>query len=133
MNEYQGGTDWANEEDVQLTDEFLAGMPKPLYWRVLVMPLRPKEKTASGIVIPREAQDAQSYLNYVGKVVALGDLAYQHERFERQKLRPAVGDYVVYGRYAGQPMTYRGVKLLTLNEDEMLCLCPDPEALQIHV
>lgn len=97
------------------------------------MPLRPKAVSKGGIVIPLAAQEAQKYLNYVGKVVAMGDLSYRHERFEAQKARPKAGDYVIYGRYAGQPLTYRGVRFLFINDDEILGLCPDYDALQIHV
>lgn len=122
-----------DQEDVDLPEEVLAGMPKPLYWRALVMPIRPKRVSKGGIHLPQEALEAQTYLNYVGKVVALGALAYKHARFEGAGELPKVGDYVIYGRYAGQPLTYKGYKFLFINEDEMLGTCPDPEGLQIQV
>lgn len=132
-------TGWDNE-DTELPEGFFEGLPKPLYWRVLVMPIKPTTKTKGGIYIPMEAQDAQKYLNYMGKVVAFGQLAGRNRRlsgapddYHVADGFPEVGDYVVYGRYSGQPMTYKGIKLITINDDEILCTVKDPEALTIHI
>lgn len=120
------GDGWTNE-----TDEVPEGHPVPKLWRVLICPVRPKQKTASGLVIAQSAQDAQKVLNYVGKVVALGPLAYADERF-KGVTPPKIGDWVAYGRYAGMPMTYKGCRLLLVNDDEILCDVPDPEGLTAH-
>lgn len=132
MSEFLEEAEWANE-DREYPEGFWDGLPKPILWRLLVMPVKPKEKSKGGIVIPVQAQDAQRYLNYIGRVVACGELAFKTERFEGDSHLPKLGDYVVYSRYTGQPMTYKGVKLLILNDDEVLGTVPDPEALQIHI
>jgi co-chaperonin GroES (HSP10) len=41
-----------------------------------------------------------------------------------------VGDYVAFGRFAGQKLTHKGVKLLLVNDDEILAVVPNPETLQ---
>lgn len=132
-------TDWGETDDTQLPENFWEELPKPLYWRVLVMPIRPQVKSKGGIVIPIEAQEAQQTLNYMGKVIALGDLAGKSDKLgayrqgERAPNFPNVGEYVIYGRYSGQPVRYKGIKLLWINDDEMLATVPNPETLQVHI
>ena len=132
MSDMETGQDWTNE-DVPRPAEFWNELPRPVLWRILVMPVKPKEISKGGIVIPREAQDAQGHLNYVGKVVSTGALAFKSDKFAGEDGFPKVGDYVLYSRYAGQQMTYRGTKLLIVNDDEILGVVPNPEALQIHI
>lgn len=129
--------DWVNPMD-DLPESFWEEVPKPLYWRVLVMPITAKEKTKSGIVIPVSAQESQKYLNYIGKVIAMGPTAGKHERLGGDGVNvspgfPKIGDYIAYGQYAGQRMTFKGTKLLTLNDDEILHTVPNPDALTVHI
>lgn len=125
----QDNTGWHNDDSVDIPKDH----PVPVLWRILVAPIRAKKQTASGIVIAEEARAAQEHLNYVGKIVALGDMAFKDKRFEGDSNLPGVGDFVVYGRYAGQQMNHRGVKLLIINDDEILAVVKDPESLKIHV
>lgn len=124
--------DWANE-DKEYPAGFWEQLPKSVLWRIVVMPIKPTEKSKGGIVIPVQAQDAQKYVNYIGKIVDTGALAFKAERFAGETNFPKRGDYVVYSRYIGQPMTYKGVKLLIINDDEVLCTVSDPETLQVHI
>ncbi len=123
---------WDNE-DVEYGEEFWSGLPRPILWRILVMPIRPRRISKGGIHLATSTQDAQQYLNYVGKIVAMGGCAFKSDRFSGETNFPGVGEYVIYGRYAGQPLTYRGVRLLTVNDDEILGVVADPEQLKIHV
>ena len=133
MSDYSDAdTEWVND-DVDLPAGFWDTLPKPILWRLVVMPVKAREVSKGGIVIPVSAQEAQQHLNYIGKVVALGGCAYKSAKFDGETSFPKVGDYVVYGRYAGQPMTYKGKKLLTINDDEVLCTVSDPSSLRIHI
>lgn len=132
MMENWDNADWGNQADAEVPTD----MPEPQLWRALVFPMKPKEVSKGGIVIASEAQDAQRHLNYVGRVVKLGPLAGHSEKFRMGNLsgfNVKVGDYVIYGRYAGQPLEYKGVRLLIVNDDEILATVADPEALRIHV
>lgn len=137
MNELD--TEWGAEIDADLPEKFWEELPRPLYWRVLVMPIKPRATSKGGIVIPLEAQDAQKYLNYLGKVVALGDMAGKSERLgshrqgERAPNFPEIGAHIVYGKYSGQKVTYKGVQLLWINDDEILGVVPNPETLKVHI
>ena len=117
----------------ELGEEFFSKMPQPLYWRVLVRPKQPAKMTKGGIALPQETRIAEGYRNYVGQIVAAGGEAFQSERFAREKRLPKVGDWCVYGRYAGQRLEYRGELLIVVNDDELLCVAPDPESLRIYV
>ena len=132
-------TDWGQDSDTQLPEKFWEELPRPLFWRVLVMPIKPVEKSKGGIVIPVEAQEAQKILNYMGKVIALGPLAGRDKRLTGRDDGsfatdfPKPNDHIVYGRYSGQPVTYKGIKLLWINDDEILGIVPNPETLKVHI
>lgn len=136
-NENDSG-EWANFIDTELPEDFFDDLPRPSYWRVLVMPMKPREVSKGGIVLARANQEAQEILNFLGRVVALGPTAGVHERLGGDGTLPShefpkVGDHVIYGRYAGQPLLYRGVKLILINDDELLGTVPNPDLLKASV
>lgn len=129
-----GNAGW-NNEDTDLPEGFYEALPKPTFWRVLVAPTRPKVVSKGGIVLAIANQEAQEILNFIGKVVALGPMAGVHERLGGNGVAPApgfpkIGDYVAFGRYSGQKVSCMGVKVLLLNDDEILAVVPNPDALQ---
>jgi co-chaperonin GroES (HSP10) len=98
--------------------------------------MRPKEVSKGGIVLALANQDAQEILNFVGQVIAVGPTAGTHERLGGDGKNPApgfpkVGDWVGFGRYAGQRAIHKGVKILCINDDELLMTIPNPETLQV--
>ncbi len=90
---------------------------KPLEDRVLVKPVNPETKTASGIYLPESAKEKPMQ----GKVVAVGPgkLLDNGER-----VRPAVkkGDTVVFGKYAGTEIEIKNAKHMIMRESELLGL-----------
>ncbi|MGH9426101.1 MAG: co-chaperone GroES [Terriglobia bacterium] len=120
---------WDNDQDVVVPE----GHPVPVLWRVLIAPVRPRKISKGGILIAESARANQSYLTYVGKIIALGDLAWQHPRFEGETHKLVVGDFVIYGRFAGQALEYKGVKMLLVNDDEILATAKDVDSLKIHI
>lgn len=124
---------WANEAEHELSENFYEDLPCPVYWRVLVMPMAAKQKSKGGILLPSETQDAQQHLTYIGQVLAAGGEAFKSQRFANEKNLPRVGDWIIYGRYAGQRLEYRGVKLLIVNDDEILGKVRDPDSLCVHI
>jgi len=116
--------------------------PIPVGWRILIEPIKVEEKTASGLVLPEQAIAAKEHLRYIGRVVAMGHLCYQHQKFagEDNAAKPwcKVGDYVAHGAYAGQEIKVRDregrkyVSLKLLNDDEVLSVIPRPESVLIY-
>ena len=101
-------------------------LPKPTGWRILVLPFRMKEKTDAGLLIGSETIDRQQVASQCGNVIAMGDSCYKDE--ERYPNGPwcAVGDWVVFARYAGSRIEIEGGEVRLLNEDEILATVQDP-------
>ncbi len=130
-----GNSGWDNE-DTELPSGFWDDLPRPLFWRLLVTPLKPREVTRGGIVLAQANQEAQDILNFMGKIVAAGPMAGKHERLGGDGVNtaagfPQIGDYVAYGRFAGQRLIHRGIRLICLNDDEILAVIPNPETVQV--
>ena len=88
---------------------------KPLYDRILVRRLDPKEEIKGGIIITDTAKEKPME----GKVVAVGegklDKAGKHI-----PLQVKVGDKVLIGKYSGQEVKIDDVEHVIIREDEVL-------------
>jgi chaperonin GroES len=85
---------------------------KPINDRVVVKPAKAEEKTAGGIIIPDTAKEKPQR----GEVVAVGPGK------DGNLMTVAVGDTVLYGKYAGQEMSYEGNDYLIMREDDILVI-----------
>ena len=126
--------DFAASELVEMNDEWITGeevsdptpLPSVKGWRLLVRPLPVKRKTESGILLPDQYMEDAEYLNTVGRVLAIGDQAYKHSSFE-DKAWCAVGDYIIWPKHVGRRFVYKGVKLMILEDKNVLMTVPDPQ------
>ena len=57
--------------------ETVKELPKPVGFRILVLPFTPKEKTKGGILFSQEQLDKARISTTCGYVLELGDLAYK--------------------------------------------------------
>lgn len=144
MSEDQTG--FVNMEEDAIDLKAIRKAIKPLLWRVLICPVQPRKKSKGGILMPDQAQDATEHLNYLGRVVSMGPLAGKSAKFENpqyanasNKANPAQylwdvkeGDIVTYGRYSGQRMEWNGVKLLEVNDDEILAVVDSFEGFRVY-
>lgn len=128
----------ANDQWITHEAEDPTPLPRLPGWKLLVRPVPVRAKTKGGILLPDNARGDMEYLNTVGRVLAVGDLAFKFEENRRTPLGHqwlaedyppwcAVGDYVVYAKYAGQKMTYKGVKLLLIKDRDVEFIVPDPQ------
>lgn len=85
---------------------------KPLADRVLVLPAPAETKTASGIIIPDNAQEKP----LKGKVVAIGNGK------KDEPLTVKVGDEVLYGNYSGTELKHEGETYLMMRESDILAV-----------
>jgi len=100
-------------------------------YHILVRPVSIKSKTKGGLLLPDSVKDDVAYLTTVGKVLAVGDLAYKDEdKFPNGKWCD-IGDYVCYARHAGQKLYYKGVRLLLLFDDQIMMKVDDPTNLDM--
>ncbi|MFB9759389.1 MULTISPECIES: co-chaperone GroES [Bacillaceae] len=92
-------------------------MLKPLGDRVVIELVEAEEKTASGIVLPGTAQEKPQE----GKIVAVGT-GRVLENGERVALEVAVGDRIIFSKYAGTEVKYEGTEYLILRESDILAV-----------
>ena len=96
-------------------------LPKPVGYRLLVLPFTPKEKTKGGILFSQEQLDKARIATTCGYVIKMGDLAYQDKsKFNEPWCK--VGDWVMFARYAGARLPIEGGEVRILNDDEVLGL-----------
>jgi chaperonin GroES len=90
---------------------------KPLADRLVVKPLEEEEVTPSGIVLPETAKEKPQK----GEVLAVGPGARDDEG-KRVALEVAIGDKVLFTKYAGTEIKIDGDKLLILRESDILAI-----------
>lgn len=86
---------------------------RPLGDRVVVEPISAQESTKSGIILP-ETVDKEKKAE--GKIIAIGD----GEKI--QKLRLAIGDKVLFGKYAGEDVKVNEVEYKILTHEDVLAV-----------
>jgi chaperonin GroES len=85
---------------------------KPINDRVVVKPAPAEEKTKGGLIIPDTVQEKPQR----GEVIAVGPGK------DDKKLTVKKGDVVLYGKYAGQELSYEGHDYLIMREDDILVI-----------
>jgi chaperonin GroES len=90
---------------------------KPLGDRVVVEPIEQDEITAGGIMLPDTAKEKPQE----GKILAVGP-GNRNDAGERVELDVAVGDIVLYAKYAGTEIKLDGEKVLVLRESDILAI-----------
>lgn len=90
---------------------------RPLGDRVVVEPTEREEMTASGIYVPETAKEKPQE----GKIVAVGP-GRMDEDGERIVMDVALGDRVLYAKYAGTEVKLEDKKYLILKESDILAI-----------
>ncbi len=88
---------------------------KPLADRIVIRPVQQEEMTKSGIVLPDTAKERPQE----GEVVAVGPGRYLRNG-KRLDLEVAVGDKVIYSKYAGTEIQVEDEELLFLGANDVL-------------
>ena len=90
---------------------------QPLGDRVLVKRLEAEEKTKGGIVLPDTAKEKPQK----GEVISVG----KGKVLENGKVEPLEvkkGDNILFGKYAGNEITYKDEEYLILREEDILAI-----------
>ena len=85
---------------------------KPLGDRVLIKRIEAEEKTASGIVLPGAAKEQPQ----MAEVVAVGPGT------EEVKMEVAVGDKVIFAKYAGTEIKVDGEEMIITAQKDILAI-----------
>jgi len=90
---------------------------RPLHDRVLVRRLEEERTSPGGIVIPDSATEKPSRGEIVaagkGKITDSGDV---------RAMDVAVGDHVLFGKYAGTEIKVDGEELLVMREEDIVAV-----------
>ena len=133
---------WGNPEDTKAPE----GLPEPTLWRVIVMPVQPPAMSKGGIALTYLSTDAESHLQVIGRLVALGPVAFKSDKFaagpvDRERIAlgqtvegaPKLGDWVLYPKYSGSRLVFKGTKLVLMNDDEIQAVTSGPEGFRIYL
>ena len=113
---------WITDDD-QRDPGVLPDLPG---YHILVRPISIKETTKGGILLPDSTREDISYLTTVGRVLKLGELAYQDPDKFPNGAWCKKNDYIAYGKHVGQKLFYKGVRLLLLFYDQVIMKVEDP-------
>lgn len=106
----------------------------PVGYRLLVRPLSALKKTKSGLHLSDQTVEAQELLITIGKLLAVGPVSWcrsDHTDENDKRVEWAkVGDYVIYGKYAGARVKIGDVRCIFLNDDEIFATVKDPDLLR---
>jgi len=104
-------------------------LPRPTGYRILILPFAQKSVTKGGIHIAKQTIDKERLSTVVGHVIALGPDAYADTIKFPEGAWCKQGDWVIFGRYAGARFQIEGGDMRLLNDDEILAVIDDPEAI----
>ena len=87
---------------------------KPLGDRVVIKRLEPEEKTKSGIVLPNQAKEQPQ----MAEVLAVGPGGTVDGK--EIKMEVAVGDVVIFSKYAGTEIKLDGTEYTIVSQKDIL-------------
>ena len=90
---------------------------RPLYDRILVKRVEPKEQVRGGIIIPDTAKEKPQE----GKVVAAGN-GKVTEDGKKIPLDVKSGDRILFGKYSGSEVKIDDKEYLILREEDVLAI-----------
>jgi len=85
----------------------------------------PIRKKVGNIILPDTFRESISYLTNVARVLAVSDQTETESEYWAG-LKWQVGDYVVFGKFTGIRMKFKGVKLIMLNDKDIKGIVDDP-------
>jgi co-chaperonin GroES (HSP10) len=112
----------------------MAEIPIAMGWKVIVRPQKGKTMSAEGIDISA-SRAAQEHLTYIGEIVSMGECAFSTRTkggidMNTWKVKPQVGDNVMYPPYAGMQIRQSGEDqfLRLMNDTDIVAMISDPDA-----
>jgi co-chaperonin GroES (HSP10) len=108
-------------------EEYINSLPDPSGYRLLIRPFAGAQKTKGGILLADTTIETIQATTVVGLVITMGNLCYRDK--EKFPLGPwcRVGEFIMYGRYAGSRFKNKWGEHRILNDDEIIGVIKDPE------
>ena len=103
----------------------MSSIPIPVGWKVIIEPKKGKTMSAGGIDVEATVE-AQNHLVYLGTLVAVGEAAFITKTvggldMSSWKVRPEVGDNVIFSPYGGLQIRRSGTTqpLILMNDTDI--------------
>lgn len=110
---------------------------KPLFWHIIIDLKKPEEKSAGGIVLSDSIQEANLALTCVGRVSAIGPMAFSTKTagghdYSVHKEDIQIGTWVLVSRKIGVPLRHRDGRVQQIvNDYEIMAVLTEEEAMNI--
>lgn len=103
-----------------------AAIPKPTGYQILVVPIRPEEKTEGGIIKVAQTRRDEQTSAVVGHVVRMGPDCYKDEKRFPNGPYCDVGDWVIFHAYSGTRIMVAKQEFRLLDDDTIKAVVTDP-------
>jgi len=111
----------------EITPDTMKRLPVPAGWRILMKLVEP-EGAVGSIILPDATIEAQKYATMVGLVVSVGQLAFSGDRFSGALGWAVPGDFIMIAKFGGKRFKVDGEEYRIINDDEIIAVLPDPDA-----
>lgn len=91
---------------------------KPLFDNVLIKPLEAEVKTASGILLPDSVKEKPQ----IGKIMAVGEGAFDEDGEKRMPMDVKVGQKVMYKKWGGNEVKVNGEDWVLVEQKDILAV-----------
>lgn len=112
----------------------MSSIPIAVGWKVIVEPRKGKTQSDGGLDLSATV-DAQEHLVYLGTLVEVGEAAFKTKTtggldMSQWKVRPQVGDHVIFAPYGGLRIRRRGEKqhLILMNDTDIMAVVDSLDA-----
>ena len=109
------------------TGEYIDSLPDPVGYRILVKPHVPSKKTKGGVILSDKTAETMEITTVVGLVIKMGNLCYKDKEKFPNGPWCKVGQFIIYGRYAGARFKTKFGEHRILNDDEIIATIKKPE------
>lgn len=96
-----------------------------LNWRVMVLPYRRRLETQSGIDLSA-AKQMEDLSCYCGRIIDVGSRVQDKESMH-DSVKLKRGMYVIYKKFAGVKVKWRGIEIAILNDDHIDVVVASPD------
>lgn len=106
--------------------------PVPFAWQLILEPYSIGDKflntdgETSSFERPDSSKDRDRYQIGVGRVLIIGDAAFQGPNFQFVKLIPKVGDWIKYPKFNGDDTQHMNKEIVYLKDYMVMGIVPDP-------
>ena len=118
-----------SEDPSKLEGSALERLPQPVGYRLLVIPYYMPEKTKSGVYIPNQTRDRESFATVAAYVVKVGPDAYKDAARFPNGPSCKEGDFVIVRPNSGTRLKIHGREFRIINDDSVEAVVEDPRGI----